>query len=780
MRKIDKILCRAVMPPFLIALTVLTFVVFVNQIGDWSKLLISHNVSLDAVTIITAAILPAILIFSLPLSYLIGILIGISGLNGESQITALRACGVPVRRLLVFIIGLGVIVGIATGILSVIVFPQTNEILKNMKERIVLTQAPTEIQPRVFNDDLPGIVFYLEDITADRKYWSRIFLADNTDVKSPQIILSRSGTWITDAENRRLQLHLENGASYAIDPEDPRKDQITYFQSTDIPVVLNNSTADQDKENTKTAKITEQSTLSLWKRARNPDSDKKREVIVEINRRIALPFSVFPFALLGLTLSISAQKGGRTSGFALSLITVLLFYILFFNGIRLASVGKISPWLGPWSANILLAVLGIVLLIKTDWSFGPPMVSADLWKHRWEKFQTAFHLERFQPRVPRTDSRFLQAVRRFFRFLFPKVFDLYIARGFLAYFLWSLATCSVLFILLTLFELLDDIIQNAIPLVKVVEYFIFLIPQILMVAIPMSILLAVLINFGILEKNSEITAIKAGGWSLYRISIPVFLLAAGFCVSLFLIQDYILPYANERQDGLWNTIKGRPPQTTLMLQRKWILGESNRIYNYEYFDGNQDSFVGLNIYEIDLASARMLRRIRASRAYITPQGKWVLEKGWIRNFSSRQGSFRSIEKERFSFPESASYFKKEIFQPKESSKMTYTELTNYINYLMNSGYNAVELQVELYKKISFPLSCLTMALLAIPFSFIVGKKGAFFGIGASIAIAIGYLMISGLFETMGAYGILAPILAAWAPNIIFGAAGFWLLLSIRT
>ena len=99
---------------------------------------------------------------------------------------------------------------------------------------------------------------------------------------------------------------------------------------------------------------------------------------------------------------------------------------------------------------------------------------------------------------------------------------------------------------------------------------------------------------------------------------------------------------------------------------------------------------------------------------------------------------------------------------------------------MKSGYNAKELLVELHKKISFPLSCLTMALLAIPFSFIIGKKGAFFGIGASIAIAIIFLLISGLFETMGVNGTLAPILAAWAPNIIFSAAGFWLFLSIRT
>jgi LPS export ABC transporter permease LptG len=296
----------------------------------------------------------------------------------------------------------------------------------------------------------------------------------------------------------------------------------------------------------------------------------------------------------------------------------------------------------------------------------------------------------------------------------------------------------------------------------------------------MSVLLAILINFGILEKNSEITAIKAGGWSLYRIAIPVLLVAAGFCTSLFLLQDYILPIANVRQDSIRNAIKGRPPQTSTSLQRKWIFGDSNRIYNYEYFDGRYDSFIDLNIYEIDLNSISFLRRIHAEKARIESSGTWVLENGWIRDYRSKQNGFVRIKTALFNFPEKASYFEKEIFQPKESAKRTYAELNSYINYLRKAGYNANELKVELNKKITFPLSCLVMALLGVPFAFSTGKKGAFFGIGMSVAIAMSYWGVSGLFEAMGDYGLLLPALAAWAPNLLFGAAGLALLFTIRT
>ena len=231
---------------------------------------------------------------------------------------------------------------------------------------------------------------------------------------------------------------------------------------------------------------------------------------------------------------------------------------------------------------------------------------------------------------------------------------------------------------------------------------------------------------------------------------------------------------------LRNIIKGRPPQTSKRLQRKWIFGESGRIYNYEYFDGGKDSFVDLNIYDIDLHSVRVLKRIHAERARINRDGNWILEDGWIRDYQSAQRGFERITSATFYFPEKAGYFEKELFQPKESSKLTYPELKSYIQYLMKSGYNATELQVELNKKISFPLSCLIMSLLGVPFSFSTGKKGAFFGIGMSIAIAMSYWGISGAFEAMGAYGLLMPSLAAWAPNILFGAASLFLLFTIRT
>ncbi len=773
---------HAILPPFMISCAALTFVVFVREFGRLSELLITRNASIPTVGLIAAAILPGILIFSLPLAYLIGLLIGMSGLSGECQIIALRACGVPLQRLLKPVVTIALGVGVVTSVLSLLVLPEANDIFYSLKDRISLRQATSQIQPRVFNEQFPNVVFYLDDLAVDRQHWSRVFLSDNSDPKAPRTVLAREGTWVTDSAALRLQLHLSDGTVYQTDPANPAKDNVSVFATTDIPIDLVSGGGTGAAEPTQPPrKAFEMTTAELWKGVNAANRAQRLEQRIELHRRMAIPFSVFGFALVGLTLGINTKKGGKTSGFVLSLALVVLFYALLMNGLRLASVEKLPPWMGAWGANILLSSLGFVLLANAErGNWLSHWISSWRWKSKFAPVSRQLHLAAARQRIQQFDAAVVDNTMRIAQISFPKVLDVYISRGFLQYFLWSTVVCGVLFVVLTLFDLLDDIIRNRIGVYYLVNYFFFLTPQILMLIIPMAVLLAILIHFGILEKHSEVTALKAGGWSLYRIALPVFIMSTGVCVALYLVQDYVLPYANIRQDSIRNIIKGRPPQTSMRPQRKWIFGESNRIFNYDYFDASQNRFVKLNVFEADLHGLKILRRIHASLASIDAEGKWHLQDGWVRDFESDTNGFRRFASQEFPFPEQPSYFQKEIFQPKESSKLSYLELKQYIDYLKKAGYNATELQVELYKKVSFPLSCVVMALLGVPFSFSMGKKGAFYGITLSILIAMSYWGIFSVFEQLGAYGFLIPLLAAWAPNLIFASAGLALLFTIRT
>src|SRR5437879_12553146 len=172
---------------------------------------------------------------------------------------------------------------------------------------------------------------------------------------------------------------------------------------------------------------------------------------------------------------------------------------------------------------------------------------------------------------------------------FPQLIDSYVFRRFLYYFALLMATFVFLFDTFTFFELLDDIARHRVPFLIVVDYFRYFAPYLLYQLAPLGALVAVLVTLGIMSKNNEIVAIKASGISMYRLATPLLLVGLTLGVTMIVLDDTYLPYANQRQDALHNLIKGRPPQTYTHPQR-WIFGETSNIYNYDLFDPTQNLF----------------------------------------------------------------------------------------------------------------------------------------------------------------------------------------------
>jgi LPS export ABC transporter permease LptG len=314
----------------------------------------------------------------------------------------------------------------------------------------------------------------------------------------------------------------------------------------------------------------------------------------------------------------------------------------------------------------------------------------------------------------------------------------------------------------------------------VLDYYRFLLPQVIYLMLPLSILVATLVNFGLLTKSNQITAIKAAGVSLYRISVPVLLVAIVLSVGMFFLSNDFLPQTNQRQDALRNQIKGKPPQTFYRPERQWIFGQSDRIYNYRFFDSDKNVFADLTCFEFDPQSFHLTRRIYAARAFWEPPIRgWVLENGWVRDLAGdRVDKYLPFSVATFTeMTEEPAYFKKEV---RASEQMSALELRHYISELSQSGFDVVRLSIQFYRKFSYPLIAFVVTLIGIPFSFTTGSKGALSGVALSIGIAILYWSISSLFEAMGNLSQLPPLVAAWSPDVLFGLAGSYLLLRVRT
>jgi LPS export ABC transporter permease LptG len=348
-------------------------------------------------------------------------------------------------------------------------------------------------------------------------------------------------------------------------------------------------------------------------------------------------------------------------------------------------------------------------------------------------------------------------------------------RIFVTYFLMTLLSCVALVCLFTFFEIIDNVFENDISYSLVAEYFLFLQPHLLMLLVPISVLIATLVTFGSLEKTNQIVAFKSVGVSVYRIAVPVLLVASIVCAFLFLIEEYVLPFANQRQDSLRQIIKGGPVQTYLPGDR-WIFGGDNRLYRYRHYNSKLNLFGELSVFVLELGGDGLISHVHARRAAWDRRGQtWILTGGWERDFVNE--SFEPFEEKSFSFAESPDYFTAEV---RESSKMTFLELEKHISVLQQGGFEVDYLKTELYKKVSFPFVNLIMAVIGVPFALTMGRRGTMYGIGAGILIGIVYWGAFGVFDVLGANGLLAPELAAWGPNILFGAGGFMLLSVVKT
>jgi LPS export ABC transporter permease LptG/LPS export ABC transporter permease LptF len=745
-----------------------TFVIFMRDVSRILELVVRNSAPIPSVAEIFFLTVPTALTFTLPMGVLVGILIGLSRMAADSEVTALRASGIGAWRF-VAIISIFAAGALAIALLNnVVVAPRSAAALSGLQNSLKSSQISFEIQPRVFYEDLKGYVLYVQDVepVSGAALWKNVFLADIANPAAPKITLAQRATVVT--ENDTLRMHLENGSQQESDPNNPDQYTISTFDQTDIPIALPPAVPPPSRDLVPAAELT--TSEVLW-RAEHSDRAKSRWYWIEFHRRFALAASCLVLMLVGIPLGLSSKKGGKSTGFILTILLVFLYYFALSAGIAFARQGKVSPPLGVWGADLSFALAGLILLLRVQRSSLDVISFRAVWKDFVQKFW------RGGPKAQTAEST---SLLRKGGSRFPLILDDYVLRQFLEYLGLVLATFVVLTLVFSFFELLGDIVRNRIALITVGEYLVNVIPSMLYLMTPLSVLIAVLVTFGLLQKSNELTAMKATGISLYRLVVPVLVLAGMLSAALFLFDQFYLPHANKRQDALRNEIKGKPAQTYLNPQHKWIFGQHHEIYYYEFFDSERNQFANLSVFDLDPKAFALTERTFATRVFWNDSlRKWIFERGWVRTLApTNVKDYRTFDVTTFSdIDEPPNYFKKEV---KQYSEMNFDELKSYIRELEQGGFEVVRLKVQLYKKLSFPLITLVMSILAIPFALSAGRQGALRGVATAIGIAVVYWITSGLFEAMGNVNQLPAALAAWSPDVIFALAGGYFMLKVPT
>jgi lipopolysaccharide export system permease protein len=820
LRLIDRYLIREVLPYVLLALMLLTAIIFAQSASRFTELLVvssRNGLPMQALGILVAALIPSILVFTLPISLLVGTLVGLSRLSGDSEIVALGASGISRFRLLRPVVAVGVVTASLMLYITFDALPLSMRNLSDLKanKTLIFQGLNAQIKPRIFEESIPRKVLYIEEIDKANNLWRNIFLVDLGNDQSDMKIFTASTGSLRQGERsdvpelylKQVGLHQIAGGRPGQPQDQSPSEQPDSHSTSDAPSAGEREKRKNRAQQNYTAATFSEMTVGLEvseeKRAEavgveqdkrsvqemgwgdlvnySPPAEEYLSWRAEIHKRLALPAACLVFALLGVAFGISHVRTGRSFGLLLGFAITIIYYLVALWGEHAATSAKLPVWLGIWMANLVLGAVGAaaILLQRRPGSDALSVLSSlrhfrlrilDFGSRSKDNRQSAIG----NPQSEVAQSR-VSASR------LPQLIDRLVLSDLARFFFYILGGFSALFIIITLFELLEYITRNNIEWPVVADYLFFLIPMIVNNVTPMAALVAVMITFGILQKTSQVVALKASGQSIYRLAAPVVLASVALTAVVFFNQDYILPFTNRRQNNLRYLIrKGQePPQTFYQTTNQWIFGKESRIYNYAYFNLTANSFARLNVIDLAREPFGIKRRLYARRASWDPAAQeWVLENGWERQFQGEQLlSYEPFKERREKLAEGPEYFKKD---PRGSSSMTLAEIQRKIDDLQRAGFDVLDLRIAKQSKIAFPLACLIMVIVGLPFSFSVGKRGALYGVTIGIAIGLAYWGLLGVFEQMGRYEMLPPMLAAWGPNLLFGAGGLYLFLTSRT
>jgi LPS export ABC transporter permease LptG/LPS export ABC transporter permease LptF len=750
-----------------------TFILFMKNLGQLLEMAARNTASLGGVAKIFLFTLPNTFTFTIPMAVLVGVLLGLSRLAADSEVTAMRAVGIGVWFFVRVVSAIAILGWAISLVNSLYLAPRATAALLALEDSLKNQQASFEVQPRVFYEDFKNYVLYVQDIraSAGASRWQSIFLADLRDPVSPKITTAEQAV-VVDGRDNTLLMRLRNGTEHeeVKNSDGSIQYQVSTFVESELPLSI--GTQEDAHIGHNDTPILAMGNRVLYERTKGEDG---RAYLIELHKRFAYPAACLVLMLIGIPLGLSSRRGGKSTGFVVTIALVFIYYFFSSTGIALAREGKVPVFVGVWAANMLFAFFGLLLLRQMTVSGSAGAQFAAI-AGRFKNTRLLSPSDKMPGRrkgEPHERGRF------------PLILDDYVLREFLTTFVLVLISLVMLFLVFTFFELLGDIIRNRTPLVTVGEYLINLTPSMIYIITPLAVLVAVLVTFGVLTRTSELTAMKATGISLYRVMVPILAVAVLFAVALFLFDQSYLPGANRRQEALRSVIKGKPAQTFLRPDRKWIFGRQEpgkpgRIFYYQFFDPEHYRFSNLTVFEFNPENFSLSRRVFASNAHWEPQlHQWILEQGWERRFDGEAvSSYSQFSVESYpEIDEQPQYFIKEAHQ---SQEMSFAELQRYIRDLGQSGFETKRLSVQLNRKLADPLITLVMAVLAIPFALSMGKSGSLTGIAAAIGLAVAYWVVAGTFEALGDVNILPALLAAWSPDLLFGLAGAYLLLRTPT
>jgi lipopolysaccharide export system permease protein len=379
-----------------------------------------------------------------------------------------------------------------------------------------------------------------------------------------------------------------------------------------------------------------------------------------------------------------------------------------------------------------------------------------------------------------------------------RILDKYLIRQFLYALLFSLIACWVIVFVVDLVEHLDNFIDRHATLFTIIKYYFYYTPYIITLFLPVAVLLSTLFSLGQLAKHNELLAMKSAGISLYRILLPLFVLAFLISLATVVFGGSLVPFTYQKMMEVKTVeIEKGSKEKNLLLHDIFVQGENGTIFHLDVYNSKEKTGSGVLAQKFE--NNRLKEQIQAKKMSWIGNG-WIFEDGTERVFSDSLNEPRSPEK---SFPPESTALtgqaeveKYETFnrllrldlkikpealaqRQKQPDEMGYFELSDYVATRKRSGQDVAKETTDLYFKLSFPFVNFIIVLFGAPIAANPKRSGVAIGFAISLFISFVYYFFIRTGQSYGYSGKLSPLFAAWSANILFFILGVILLIKAK-
>ncbi len=350
--------------PAVLSLLIFTFVLLMGRIPRLTEMVINKGVPVAEIAQLFSYLLPTFFSVTVPLSFLLGILLAFGRLSADSEFVALKASGISLYALLKPVLLLAACCSLLTAWLTISVEPAGKSAFRGKVFEIATSRASVGIRPGVFNDDFDGIVLYARGMDERRGIMENVFISDEREGEVPATILAKQGRFIPDPENYSMTLHLKQGSVHRRPIEKGKTSyQIVGFKTYEINLDVGKQLAPGQQRHRSRGELT-------WSELKQAEAEadgvkSQRRFAVERHKRAAIAFAPLVFALVGVPLGLQSHRSGKGAGFALALAISLVYYLMMSVASTLAGKGLLPPIVALYLPNVIFLVGGSYFLHRT-------------------------------------------------------------------------------------------------------------------------------------------------------------------------------------------------------------------------------------------------------------------------------------------------------------------------------------------------------------------------------------------------------------------------------